>query len=468
MSVPFLRRMVSISTIVLLAGGPVNMAAPPLSFHHPNASITLLPRLLHLLPYSLPLVRRLQFHLSSPYATVLATFPPTFTVPNTDSFAACWFDRARAPETECWIFSTYELPPGCRHRPNNNANARAQLLALFSAIAEAPYPLSYEQPRPLIVIGSVHASLLPLLSGNQALPEAGSVVSRMLSQHHKDGRSVLGGVSSVYVTWLIPPSPQSPSTVDGAKEEEWVGFGVNNIIQSTDAIPVLEGADPHGQQQQHDLPPPSFRCSPVSSSCSGELLRSRSEEVPEVGDKPRNPHLSLPEGYSFSTLTRDELPRVVASTHIPRSEKTLAELGNVCVRDENGRVASWAFLGVDGSLSSLFTEEEHRGKGLAKAVARELVEGLNDGKGGMGMKMGDRGLNGEEGWMNAYIEVGNEGSSAVARAIGGKPGWECRWISVDTSRVSEVNSRIVSGDESCNGTARGDRNFTLVELSFIG
>ena len=91
---------------------PLTMSSPPHlppTFPHPNAFDTLLPHLLPLLPSTLPLVRRIQFHLSSPYATVHATFPPSRapTAPP-PHFSACWVDRTRHPETECWIFSTHE------------------------------------------------------------------------------------------------------------------------------------------------------------------------------------------------------------------------------------------------------------------------------------------------------------------------------------------------------------------------
>lgn len=237
-----------------------------------------------------------------------------------------------------------------------------------------------------MVIGSVHTSLLPLLAGGEdALPDTGGVVSREVEGCVGGEGSVLGAVSGVYVKWLIPPE-SSPSP-------------------------------------------------PLPSSSPGEV--------------------ALPQNYTFSTLQAQELPRVVASTHIPRTEKTLAELGNICVRDTQGRLVSWGFLGVDGSLSSLYTEEGARGKGLGKAVARALVRGLE--KGGDGgkdeevreekreegggveeLRMGFRGVGNGEGWVHSDIDPENKESAAVARAVGGRVGWECRWISVDLGRVRDV------------------------------
>ncbi|KAG6995468.1 hypothetical protein G7Y79_00045g081390 [Physcia stellaris] len=364
----------------------------PPTFPHPNAFDTLLPHLLPLLPSTIPLVRRIQFHLSSPHAKVLATFPPSHTPPATPlPFSACWVDRTRRPETECWIFSTYEISHNaCTPQPHEAiptpeaATARAQLLALLLAIAETPWLESVEEGEeelPLLIIGSVHASLLPLLAGNERLPASDGVISRLRPRGTKDGgTSVLGGVSGAYTKWIIPPSV--------------------SVSDSTAA------SKPEG---------------------------------------------TLPPGCSFSAIKREELGRVVASTKIPRSEATLAGLGGVCVRDAEGRVLSWGFLGVDGSLSSLFTEQGYRGRGLAKAVAGALVEGLGgEGEGSLGMRY--RGIRDGEGWAHSDIDAGNKGSAAVARACGGRVGWECRWISVDLGKVKDVVSRLdVEGDQIASG-----------------
>lgn len=216
----------------------------------------------------------------------------------------------------------------------------------------------------------MHSALLPLLAGDEPLPEAGGVVSRQPGSRCRkgDGSSVLSGVTSGYVKWVIPPS------VSNRRKQE----------------------------------------------------------------------CRVPQGYTFGKIEREELERVVSSTSIPRTEATLASLGNVCIRNDEGTVVSWGFLGVDRSLSSLYTEEGHRGKGLAKAVARRLVEqvGAECGQGEEGMKMGYRGIRDGEGWVHSDIDIGNKESAAVARAIGGREGWECRWISVDLERVREVVSQL--------------------------
>ncbi|KAI4257822.1 MAG: hypothetical protein LQ352_001472, partial [Teloschistes flavicans] len=133
------------------------MSPQPQAYRHPSPLATLTPHLIPLLPNSLPLLRRIQFQPADstepspfPNAHVFATFPPSTPSPppparsdvappsasaaappldlkNPTSppfeFAAAWVDRSRAPETECWIFSTYEVWDG---HGNFQAFARAE------------------------------------------------------------------------------------------------------------------------------------------------------------------------------------------------------------------------------------------------------------------------------------------------------------------------------------------------------
>lgn len=110
---------------------------------------------------------------------------------------------------------------------------------------------------------------------------------------------------------------------------------------------------------------------------------------------------------------------------------------------------SWGFMGVDGSLSSLYTGEGERGRGLGTGVARWLCLALG-GRGEGGEKVGEggmgfRGIGKGEGWAHADVEVGNEGSVGVMRAVGGREGWEGRWVGVDLGRVVEVVGREFGG-----------------------
>ncbi|KAK0515612.1 hypothetical protein JMJ35_001646 [Cladonia borealis] len=289
---------------------------PPTHFH-PTPLLTLAPHLTPHLPHTLPLLRRLQHHHSSPHAHTLATFPPSPSPPPT-SYSTLWIDRSRGPETECWLFSTYELSP---HDHNNASLARAEILALFNTVAQLPLPPNRPPGTDYIVVGSLRESLVNLLGGEDLkyiTPQ--SVLSTNLAalpnNAAKDedkkggiGVGILAGLSIPYMKWIIAPPP-----------------------------------------------PPS----PPSSS-------------------PNDSDLPLPPGYHYShpLPSLNDYALVLSRTSIPRSEATLAKLGSVGIRylppsssspeekgeekREIGDLISWAFLGPDGSLTSLHVEPQHRG-----------------------------------------------------------------------------------------------------------
>ncbi len=349
----------------------------PLIHDHPNPLQTLARHLLPHLPHSLALFRRLQFHHSPPSAYVLATFPPNLSL-SPQSFSATYVDRTRAPETECWIFSTHEIPSSQHEPPDGSqqqqqqphderlAEAKSQLLALLYAISQLP------SPTPLIIIGSFASTLLPLLGPTALVPQP--VVPRKLLDLPDSNDSLLTGLSVPYTKWLIAP------------------------------------------------PPPS--------------------QVPTA----------LPPGYTFATLRRKELALTMSRTDIPKTEETLAQLGSLAIRynpsaaattspeDGQGELIAWAFIGVDGSLSSLHVEPAHRGKGLAKAVSKRLFAELAADPMKMGFRpvgSGDNGggEDGSLGWAESNVAVENRESAGVARGLGGKEGWEVRWVGVNLDRV---------------------------------
>ncbi|KAF2435791.1 hypothetical protein EJ08DRAFT_603856 [Tothia fuscella] len=141
------------------------------SFNHPNFSGTLLPYLRELLPYSLPLYRRLQFPFHSASSHVFASFPP-----GTDSsessktprcFAAAFLDRSRRPETECFLFLSSEAPGRCN---SDCTSCKSAILTLISHLKTIPLPdsvhgiintggqayLNHLSNPNIILIGGVH------------------------------------------------------------------------------------------------------------------------------------------------------------------------------------------------------------------------------------------------------------------------------------------------------------------------
>src|SRR6202007_2333202 len=89
---------------------------------------------------------------------------------------------------------------------------------------------------------------------------------------------------------------------------------------------------------------------------------------------------------------------VISRTHIPRSREMLLMMPSTAIyNDDNSSIngtqielgqppggeeipIAWGFLSVDGSLASLHVEPEHRGRGLAVHLCKEVIRaGLTPG-----------------------------------------------------------------------------------------
>ncbi|KAI4217200.1 MAG: hypothetical protein LQ351_000509 [Letrouitia transgressa] len=414
---------------------------PPV-YPHPEPLRTLVPHLLPLLPRALPLVRRIQFQHSSSTALVLATFPPSqqpqqTTSPPPSLFAATYTDRARHPETESWLFSTYELafpiglpfpspshpgadsewhaiprpsPPQPPHHSSAKgeereredvAQARAQILALLHrASASASYSDSTQS---VMVLGSLNECLLPLLTDPGDRFRRRGVVRR-----HSQ--------------------PPTPTQQENAAEVDAYAYADADARLVPGGTGVLGSVGCRTAKWLLEPPPPS-------TSTSTSTLAEGSEELPQGY------------GYAFSGIRERDLGLCVARAGVPRSRGTLAGLGSVGVRvidtaDGEGELVAWAFLGTDGSLTSLHVEPQHRGRGLAKAVTRKLMRDMARQEGARRF----RGSGGVE-VVSSDIFVGNVESEGVVRALGGREGWMCCWVGADLGRLGQVVGRMGLGGQ---------------------
>ena len=146
--------------------------------------------------------------------------------------------------------------------------------------------------------------------------------------------------------------------------------------------------------------------------------------------------IELPAGYRYGELQEDHLTIVLDRSHIPRSIKTLASLlGIGLFHTSQASPVSWGFLGVDGSLTSLHTEPEHRGKSLAVLLARELFrqqgEFFRTKAGGRQPARGAL----EVPWAHADVSRSNMRSRRVMEKVGGSVSWEDWWVEVELEQV---------------------------------
>ena len=131
--------------------------------------------------------------------------------------------------------------------------------------------------------------------------------------------------------------------------------------------------------------------------------------------------IKLDPGLAFGKVEENDIHRVMETTAIPRSKAELIVLPNVAIHDSNGpekSMVAWCYLAIDGSLSTLYVEEEYRGRGLAKAVGTEI-------------------LRQQQGWSHSDVAETNLNSRGVLKSLGGVlADWKIGWIRVDLDKLS--------------------------------
>ena len=145
----------------------------------------------------------------------------------------------------------------------------------------------------------------------------------------------------------------------------------------------------------------------------------------DLADLP--PARELPEGLYWGDAVRpQDFALVKSRTQIPRQDRTMATLPSLTIYSRGQEAPiSWAFVGVDGSLTTLHVEPEWRGKGLAKAITTKLFT----------EKMTGFWTEGKAKQAHGYVIVGNVASQKMCESLGGKSGWECYWLRVDLGKA---------------------------------
>ncbi|KAL1603981.1 hypothetical protein SLS60_005573 [Paraconiothyrium brasiliense] len=135
---------------------------------------------------------------------------------------------------------------------------------------------------------------------------------------------------------------------------------------------------------------------------------------------------NLPEELRWGEMREKDIAIVQARTSIPRTSQTLMSLKSVGVFERfTDKPVAWTFLGLDGSLTTLHTEPEWRGKGIAKAVAVKIFM-----EHAPGLAVDEEG----DAWAHADVYLGNVQSESVCRSLGGKPAVKILWVRIDLGR----------------------------------
>ncbi|KAI2479177.1 FR47 domain containing protein [Pyrenophora tritici-repentis] len=336
-------------------------------YAHPTSSPTLQKALQATLPYSINLKYRTQHPNQTEHAHILATFSPSVsTIPQ--CWAAAYLDRSMRPETELWIFSTGEQP---NHSESDKfcKDCKKVVLALVDYMSTLPTP-------------PIRCDNLPAMD--------------LAKQHEKE--------------YPNPPSSGAYELSPGTYMRHLLMSKVVTLgaIQK-DVLQVLHEAG----VVRSELPGPDAELNKFLFKLS---------DLPETRE--------LPQGLRWGEMREQDIDLVKSRTSIPRTTKTLMSLESVGVfEEETDTPVAWTFLGLDGSLVTLHTEEAYRGKGIAKAVAAKLFK-----QHAAGLAVDDQ----SNAWGHADVYTGNVQSESVCRSLGGKPLWRCFWVRIDLEKAGTL------------------------------
>ena len=147
--------------------------------------------------------------------------------------------------------------------------------------------------------------------------------------------------------------------------------------------------------------------------------------------------MSPPEGLRFAPVPEQYLQTIIDRTDIPRTVETIRQLPNIGLCDSNGRPIAWGLLSKDASLSSLHTEPEYRRQGLAETVARRLLveqeKFYHDTENATSLTDDDDADAVVYG--HADVSDSNVASRKVMEKVGGEVMWRTAWIEIDLGNV---------------------------------
>ena len=360
--------------------------------------IHLLLRALHTyLPYSLPIYRRLQFHLSHPnppFAQVYDAFSRLSPLSEERLSTGQWLsltskqestaeqipwicshvDLSAAGQTQVWVFANWELPEIQKQEPT------AQVLEARKRLLQVLLEKIYDRDVTLIPETGPEGLLKVKKIGREDVP-----FSRT---------RVLFGALNLCVRSLIP---------QGSGERLDDGT-LHYLFPEGKIIHMVE--EPYRKY----------------------LFPTKSSRQPLEEQSGTDSSVILPPGYSFGAMQYQHLPMVLDRTSIPRGVDTMASFFSIGLFYNREPIpVGWGFLGKDASLTSLHTEPEHRGKGLAVLLSKELFRQQNDHF----RTLGDEDEDIEVLWAHADVAENNMASRKVMEKIGGKVEWETCWIEVE-------------------------------------
>lgn len=376
-------------------------------------------RLVAQLPYTLPLARRIEFDVGRPSSPTSRIFVAAAGTASTNQEPARrngaserssdavnhdwlneWLSERSAPETASpWVAAHIDLSNQGQTQVWVYASWEHPEVGYFSSsVADLPSAAEDEASAPASEVSSVAADDGPL------------------TQIHEELFSTL---FRYILTQLVPHQPTTPN-------EEWLELQRTGKYLS---VPYLRSKVIFGTI--HEVLWRFFDNAARTRTDPGYLKyifsMSSSESKNDVGDR----DLSLPEGYYLADMRREHLQMVLDRTPVPRTLTTLTQMESVGLFFKDKSIPiGWGFLSKDGSISSLHTEEDHRGKNLAVIVGKALLQkGSRTALGRLGVYYG-----------HADSSKTNIGSRRVMEKIGGVPRWRIAWTEMDLDAWSQIQN----------------------------
>lgn len=356
--------------------------------HNDNALRTLVPSLERVLPSSAPLLRRIQYDIAHPRDTAyylasanLASPPPGKDDNGNRPWIAAYVDLFAARETQVWIYSSLEAEVDSDGRQTDD-------ISTFSNIPPERRAVAQRQIWDLLQY--INRELMPAFEAH----------------YHK----TLAATTTTPAHKVLPPH-KPPAMLLGT-----LHTGLMQLLTSNDSY-TNATFRPGLKVRRYDVTPYVkyiFEPSIFQTAAGKEHVLPQCYRYGEQGLLPQ--HVEL----------------VRSRTHIPREPQTLLSMPSVVVyhdseetQKENGSSpVAWGFLGLDGSLATLHVEPEHRGKGLAVLLSREIMR--------RGMASSKYGTPGPLAYTHADVALGNTASRRVMEKVGGQEWrWSITWAVVE-------------------------------------
>lgn len=354
--------------------------------HNDNALQTLVPSLERVLPSSAPLLRRIQYDISHPRDTAYYLASANLALQSQEKdddsnwpWIAAYVGLFAARETQVWIYSSLEAEVDNDGRHGDN-------ISTFSTISPERRAVAQRQIWDLLQY--INRELMPAFEAHYhktlAATETTTTSAHKVLPPHKPPAMLLGTVHTGLMQLLTSNDSYTNAT-----------FRQGLKVHRYDVTPYVK----------YIFEPNIFQTGNV-----------------------------LPQGYRYGDqgLLPQHVELVRSRTHIPREPQTLLSLPSVVVyhdseetkKEHEPSPVAWGFLGLDGSLTTLHVEPEHRGKGLAVLLSREIMR--------RGMASGKYGAPGPLAYTHADVALENSASRRVMEKVGGREWrWSITWAVIE-------------------------------------